>query len=40
MLEIQELGSDKEFQEAFGVMSELRQDLDRETYLGLLPTGV
>lgn len=36
MLEIQELKSHKEFQEAFDVMSELRQDLDEETYLGLL----
>ncbi|MEO0968743.1 MAG: GNAT family N-acetyltransferase [Cyanobacteria bacterium J06639_18] len=40
MLEIQEIKSHKEFQEAFGVMSELRQDLDRETYLGLLPSMI
>lgn len=36
MLEIQELKSHKEFEEAFQVMGELYQDLDRETYLGFL----
>ena len=36
MLEIQELKSQEEFEEAFEVMSELYQDLDRETYFDLL----
>ena len=40
MLEIQELKSNQEFQEAFGVMRELRQNLDQETYLGLLPSVI
>lgn len=40
MLEIQELKSHEEFQEAFQVMGELRQDLDEETYLGLLPSMI
>lgn len=40
MLEVQELKSHEEFQEAFQVMGELYQHLDWETYLGLLQSMI